>query len=82
MNRRLPQTGNIVIPDRGKYEKFLIWLITPQDESEQSLFKNKNLVDSYIEIINSIPFKTDEELLDSIDIQLERYGKKINRNNL
>ena len=68
--------------DRNKYEDFLRWLITPQNDKESALFKSKSLVDDYIEILNSIPSKTDKELLDSIDIQLKGYGKSLNRNNL
>jgi hypothetical protein len=67
---------------REKYEEFFIWLITPKDDKEQQLFKEKQLVDDYIEIINDIPHKTDEQLLDSIDIQLSGYGKSIDRDNL
>ncbi len=68
--------------DRQKYENFLTWLITPQDEKEAANFKDKGLVDDYILIINSTPNKTDDELLDSIDIQLKGYGKCLNRSNL
>jgi hypothetical protein len=67
---------------RRKYEEFMKWLITPQDEREQTIFKEKGLVDDYITILNSIPHKTDEELLDSIDNSLSNWNLELDRDNL
>lgn len=67
---------------RIKMENFLEWLITPQNDKESKLFKDKGLVDDYITILNSIPLKTDNELLDSIDIQLAQFNTSLDRSKI
>lgn len=68
--------------ERIKMEGFLEWLITPQNDKESKLFKEKSLVDDYITILNSIPLKTDDELLDSIDIQLRPFNTSVGRSKI
>jgi hypothetical protein len=65
--------------DRDKYEGFLLWLVTPQNDKEAKIFKEDGFVDDYISLTNSISKMADTQLLDEIDNQLKRYGKIINR---
>jgi hypothetical protein len=69
----------LIIKDRVKYENFLIWFVTPQDDNESRQFKERGNVDDYIAFINSIPAMSDEELLDAIDFQLEDYHQSVDR---
>lgn len=60
-------------------KNFLEYLITPQDDKEQSLFKSKELVDEYIKLNKKIPLLNKDELIKEINIQLLPYKLKINK---
>ena len=62
----------------NKLRNYLEWLITPQDDKEQCLFKSENLVDDYIELKQRIPLLNRMQLIEEINIQLAPYGLKIN----
>lgn len=62
----------------NKLRNYLEWLITPQDDKEQCLFKSKNLVDDYIELKQRIPLLNRMQLIEEINIQLAPYGLEIN----
>lgn len=58
-----------------KYKNYLLWLITPQDNSEQELFKY--VVDDYIRLRNEIEFMSEEEIILEINNQLSPYNLQI-----
>ena len=62
----------------NKLRNYLEWLITPQDDKEQSLFKSENLVDDYIRLKQRIPLLNRMQLIEEINIQLAPYGLEIN----
>ena len=62
----------------NKLRNYLEWLITPQDDKEQCLFKSENLVDDYIGLKQRIPLLNRMQLIEEINIQLAPYGLKIN----
>ena len=62
----------------NKLRNYLEWLITPQDDKEQSLFKSENLVDDYIGLKQRIPLLNRMQLIEEINIQLAPYGLEIN----
>ena len=62
----------------NKLRNYLEWLITPQDDKEQCLFKSENLVDDYIELKQRIPLLNRMQLIEEINIQLAPYGLEIN----
>ena len=61
----------------NKLKNYLEWLITPQDDKEQCLFKSENLVDDYIELKQRIPLLNRMQLIEEINIQLAPYGLEI-----
>lgn len=61
----------------NKLRNYLEWLITPQDDKEQSLFKSENLVDDYIRLKQRIPLLNRMQLIQEINIQLAPYGLEI-----
>jgi hypothetical protein len=62
----------------NKLRNYLEWLITPQDDKEQCLFKSENLVDDYIGLKQRIPLLNRMQLIEEINIQLAPYGLEIN----
>lgn len=54
-------------------KNYLKWLVTPQDDNEAKIFKENDLIDTYIEIINKIPEMSKRELIDEINHQLSPY---------
>lgn len=62
----------------NKLRNYLEWLITPQDDKEQCLFKSENLVDDYIRLKQRIPLLNRMQLIEEINIQLAPYGLEIN----
>lgn len=62
----------------NKLRNYLEWLITPQKDKEQSLFKSENLVDDYIRLKQRIPLLNRMQLIEEINIQLAPYGLEIN----
>ena len=61
----------------NKLRNYLEWLITPQDDKEQCLFKSENLVDDYIGLKQRIPLLNRMQLIEEINIQLAPYGLEI-----
>jgi hypothetical protein len=62
-----------------KKKEYLRWLITPQDDNEKVIFKEKGLIDSYIELSNKIDYMSEEELTEEINNQIEYLGLKIEK---
>ncbi len=70
--------GNFIESMRTKkLQEYLRWLITPQNEAETKLFRDKNLVDAYIEIEKRIPYMTELELMEEINTQLKPFNLSI-----
>ena len=62
-------------------QKYLEWLITPQNEKEAIFFRENNLVDAYIEIKSRIPFMSEQELINEINTQIKPYELQIKQKN-
>lgn len=56
---------------------FLRWLITPQNENEANLLRQRGLIDDYIGIEKRILIMSEQELIAEINIQLLPYKLKI-----
>ena len=61
-----------------KYKEFLMWLITPQNDAEQQAFKDNNMVDYYINIVNNISDMSSETIKQEINSILISYGMNVN----
>ena len=63
---------------RESLERYLEWLISPQNKEEKDLFSE--LVDQHCQIINKIPSMSDVELVEQINKQLEPYNLSLKIN--
>ncbi len=58
-------------------KNMLVWLMTPQDETEKKIFKEEGFIDDYIMIANKLDLMTEQEIIDEINKQLSPYKLQI-----